>query len=173
MRVQISLMLATALALAPMGARAQAPVACAAIDQGLPAPFAGWSAKAPLASAAKVADLSKALLVIGQGADADLHPTSEVAYAALPEKPGGSVSHGGMFSLVVSQPGVYAVALGSGAWIDLLKGKVAVESVAHGHGPDCSSIRKVVDFQLGPGRYVVQVSADAEPKLAIMIARRP
>jgi homogentisate 1,2-dioxygenase len=65
------------------------------------------------------------------------------------------------------------VALGSGAWIDVLKGKAAMASVAHGHGPDCSGIRKMVDFRLSPGRYTLQIAANGEQTLPLMIARLP
>ena len=110
---------------------------------------------------------------MGSGAAATLHPTAEVKYAVTPAKPGGAASQGGMFSLKVDRAATYAVAVGSGAWVDLVHNGAAVASTSHGHGPACSSIHKVVDFQLKPGRYILQVSGNADPALRIMVARRP
>jgi len=174
MRIAIVMMLGGILAIPALPAVAQrAPEACAAIDYVLPKPFAGWTGRLALTSAAGRAGLPTAELQVGSAVDAALHSTAEVAYLVQPEKPGGTVSHGGLLQMRIERPGVYAVALGSGAWIDLLKGTTPVVSSAHGHGPACSSIRKVVDFQLTPGRYVIQVSANAAQQLAIMIAARP
>jgi len=102
-----------------------------------------------------------------------LHPTRSVDYVAQPEKPGGSVAFGGMVSLTVDRAGVYRVGLDSGAWIDVLKDGTALVSTAHAPGPACTGVRKTVDFALQPGRYVVQVSANASPKLGLMIVRLP
>jgi hypothetical protein len=46
-------------------------------------------------------------------------------------------------------------------------------STAHSRGPECSTLRKMVDFPLQPGRYVLQVSANADARLPILLARRP
>jgi hypothetical protein len=174
MRLGTALALAGALLLSPLAAMAQeAAPACASTDAALPGEFSGWSPRTALRSAVGAPGLATATLHPGQGVEADLHPTPEVTYLVQPEKPGGSVSRGGIFEFSVDRAGVYAVALGSGAWIDVLKDKTPVVSTAHGHGPACSTIRKVVDFPLQPGRYVIQVSASAAPKLAIMVARRP
>ena len=39
--------------------------------------------------------------------------------------------------------------------------------------PGCTTARKTVEFPLQPGDYVLQVSANAEPALALMIIKRP
>ena len=46
-------------------------------------------------------------------------------------------------------------------------------STAHGHGPACSTIRKMVDFSLQPGRYVLQISANAEAEISVLVTRAP
>ena len=171
----ILVLIFSALVLAfPLAATAQEePPACVSPGAPLPTELAGWTTPAPLVSAAKPAELPKAALTVGAGATAALHQTADVAYVVLPEKPGGSVSQGGMFSLTIEQAGTYVVAIGSGAWIDVLKGKTSMASTAHGRGPACSTIHKMVDFPMQPGSYVIQVSANADPTLAIMVARRP
>ena len=168
----------TAIALAPMAVQAQsmpaAPTAnCSVMDANLPADLTGWSAKAPLAAATKASGLAKATLAPGKGYEASLPMTPDVAYVTQPEKPGGTVSHGGMFGLTIDTAGTYVIALSSGAWIDVLKDGKPLVSTAHARGPECSTLRKMVDFPLQPGRYVLQVSANADPTLRLMLARRP
>lgn len=143
--------------------------ACASIDTALPPAMAGWQARTELASAATATALSKAALAPRHAALVTLHHTGEVSYVTQPEKPGGSVSYGGMLELTIAKAGTYQLGLASPAWIDVLKDKAKVVSSAHGHGPACSTVRKVVDFPLQPGRYVLQLSANADPAVAIMI----
>lgn len=174
--MRLALILAAGLALAAPAAFAQTQpdAACAlGVETGLPPELAAWSAKSPLAAATSVADLPKALLAPGQAYVAALSPTLEVAYAVQPEKPGGTVSKGGLFSLKVETAGSYVIALGTGAWIDVLKDGAAQRSTAHGRGPACSTVRKMVTFDLSPGDYVIQISANAQAELPIMVARKP
>lgn len=171
-----ALILAAALAVAPAAALAQAEppaVACSASDAALPAPLAGWPHKTPVAAAASLAGLARAQVAVGEAAQVRLRPTPDVAYPLQPEKPGGTVSYGGLAAFSVAEAGDYRVALSGGAWIDVIAGGRAVESTAHGHGPACSTIRKMVDFPLKPGRYVLQISASAGPDLGLMIVHRP
>jgi hypothetical protein len=159
---------------APLAAQAQAGMAaCTAPTAPLPALYAPWATPAPLASAAAAADMPKAVIVPGRAVLASLHSTREVAYVIQPEKPGGSVSHGGLFEVDIDASGLYRFALGAGAWIDVLKDGKALDSVAHSPGPACTGIRKMVDFPLEPGRYVLQISANADPQLAILVLRQP
>ncbi|MEH3106471.1 MAG: homogentisate 1,2-dioxygenase [Sphingomonas fennica] len=147
------------------------PAACAGAPAPLPPELQGWRSQVPVRAAGTVA--RAAPLPIGQGALATLLPTPKVAYAVRPEKPGGSVSRGGLFAFTVGEAGRYRVALGSGAWIDVLAGSAPVPSVAHGHGPDCSGVRKMVDFDLRPGRYVLQVAGNGGATLPLMVTRLP
>jgi hypothetical protein len=173
----VTMMMAAALGLAPMAAPAQeAPASnasCAGMDKTLPPDLAGWTAQTPLAAAASAAALGKASLVPGKAVAAELPQTSEVHFVTQPERPGGSVSHGGMFELKIDKAGTYVIGLGSGAWIDVLKDGKPLTSTAHSPGPACSTLRKMVDFPLEPGRYVLQISANADAKLPVLLAKRP
>lgn len=91
-------------------------------------------------------------------------------YVVPPEKPGKPATHGGLASFTVATPGTYRVALGAGAWVDVVRDGKAVASVAHGHGPACSTIRKMVDFRLTPGRYLLQIAGNADPVIPVMVA---
>jgi hypothetical protein len=167
------LLAASTLALAPISAFAQTPPACTTTDTTLAGEFASWTTKANIAAATASKALSKSELTVGKAAAVTLPSTADVKYVTQPDKPGGSVSHGGMLAFKVAEAGTYRVGLSSAAWIDVLKDGKAIESTAHGHGPDCSTIRKVVDFPLTPGRYVLQISANADAQIGVMVARRP
>ncbi len=172
MRLILASIAALALALPTY---AQTPAA--APDCSKPAPLtgelSGWSAKAPVTSAANEAGLSGAALAIGKSHEAKLLKTPQVAYVLQPEKPGGSVSNGGLFSFTAETAGTYRVALSTAAWIDLIEDGQALKPATFGHGPDCSGIRKIVDFQLKPGKHALQISANADPKMVLMVTKKP
>jgi hypothetical protein len=148
-------------------------VACMAIDAVPPVPFKGWTRRVAVDAAAAATGLPRAALSVGRAANLTLPPAPQVAYPVPPATPGGPASHGGLAALDVARAGTYVVALGSPAWVDLIRDGKPLTPVAHGHGPACMSIRKVVDFDLTPGRYVVQISGAADARVAILIARRP
>lgn len=146
-------------------------VTCPAAMAPLPAGLEGWTRKQAIRAGA-TANVATTL-PLGVGVSATLLPTPKIAYAVRPEKPGGSVSSGGIFAFTVPVAGRYRVALGAGAWIDVLTGTTLATSVSHGHGPDCTGVRKMVDFDLKPGRYLLQVAGNASTTLPLMVARMP
>jgi hypothetical protein len=74
-------------------------------------------------------------------------------------KPAAPNTYAGLFTLTIETAGTYSIALSQGAWIDVAPaGGKPLSSIAHSHGPACSTVHKVVDFALQPGAYVVQVS---------------
>lgn len=162
-----------ALGSAQLGAQEMAqPAACPtpAVPTGELAP---WTSPVRLTAAGSEGRTSRALLAVGQAAILTLLPTPDVRYPHRPEKPGGSVSYGGLVRIDVAEAGTYRVGLSSAAWVDLVRGGTAVVSVKHGHGPDCTGIRKMVDYPLQPGRYTLQVSANGEQAITVLVARLP
>lgn len=152
----------------------KAPAAsCGEAGVALPETLAGWATRTPLAAAADKKGAAGAMLTPGKAVDATLARTATVDYVLRPEKPGGSVSFGGLLGFTIAEAGTYRVALGSGAWIDVVKDGKAIVSSAHGHGPDCSGIRKMVDFPLTAGRYILQVAANGAPTLPLLLTRLP
>lgn len=136
--------------------------------------LAPWTAPRSLNAAGDARQLAKAKLPVGRAADVTLLPTPEVKYPLRPEKPGGSVSYGGLIAVDIAEAGTYRVALGSGAWIDIVgKDGKAVVSTKHGHGPACSGVRKMVDFPLQPGRYTLQFAANGARDIRALVARLP
>lgn len=148
----------------PAAALAQtAPAAC-------PAPVL---AEAELAPWNSPLNLEGAELAIGQAARLTLLPTPKVRYAFPPERPVDDASFGGVFTLTVSAPGTYRVALGSRGWIDVVSAGSTITSTTHGHGPECTGIRKMVDFPLTPGSYTIQIAGSPEPDTTALVARLP
>lgn len=154
-----------------MPAMDHATIVCPATPPPLPAGLEGWGRKQPVQAAGTVETATP--LPIGTGVAAILLPTSQIAYAVGPRGGGGVNSNGGMFAFAAKTAGRYRVALGAGAWVDVLRGTTPVPSVAHAHGPECTGVRKMVDFDLTPGRHVLQVVGSRSPTLALMIARVP
>lgn len=156
-----------------LGAQEMAsPPVCAtpALPTGELAP---WTSPVRLTAAGSEGRTSRARLAVGQAATLALLPTPDVRYPHRPEKPGGSVSYGGLARVDVAEAGVYRVALSSAAWVDLVRGGTAATSVKHGRGPGCTGIRKMVDYSLQPGRYTLQVSANGEQAVTVLVARLP
>ncbi|ABA04204.1 conserved hypothetical protein [Nitrobacter winogradskyi Nb-255] len=133
--------------------------------------LAPWTAPSPLQAAGSEAGISS--LPVGRAVRLTLLQTPEVRYPLRPEKPGGSVSHGGLVRIDVREAGTYRVALDSAAWIDVVRDKQALRSTAHGHGPNCTGIRKMVDYSLTPGPYILQISANGQPQMTVLLARVP
>lgn len=158
------MLLATLIALSMPQAAAPA---CPATPAATPRGMEGWSRPGPAAAGANPSQPT--LLVPGTAVRAKLLPVSGVTYAARPAKPGAATSHGGVFAFDVARAGRYRVALGSAAWIDVLRGTTPVVSVAHGHGPACSTIRKMVDFDLTPGRHLVQITGSEAAAVTLMV----
>ncbi len=148
-------------ALIPVAALAQmapdAPPACAAMDKAVPAPWTRWTTPEQLQGGATLGTAGK--LVVGHTYSAALSASPVMSYVVPLPKPAAGSSFAGLFTLTIATAGTYSIALGNGAWIDVAPtAGAALTSVAHGRGPACTTIHKVVDFALQPGAYVVQVS---------------
>jgi hypothetical protein len=156
----------------PAEAQEAAAPACAA-PVAPTGELAPWTAPSQLQAAGNEADTSHARLPVGQAARLTLLQTPKVRYPLRPEKPGGSVSYGGLLQIDVPKAGTYRVALDSAARIDLVRDEQAVKSTAHGHGPHCTGIRKMVDYPLTAGLYTLQISANGQPQMTALVARLP
>jgi hypothetical protein len=158
--------------------------ACPATPAPPPPELAGWTGKAPIAASAwgeRTVPLKRPLkgrllpatLPLGQGATASVLPSATLRLAVSPGKPPTAGTYGGMLSLVVPAPGRYRIALGAAAWLDLVRDGKALTSVAPAHGPACTGIRKMVDFDLRSGRYLLQIAGSPTPAIDVMVAQLP
>lgn len=115
-----------------------------------------------------------AALTLGQPTGVALGDTGKVTYLAMPEHAPPPGSKGGLLKFVATVVGTYRIALGTGAWIDVLDAAAKpVVSVAHMHGAACSGVRKIVDFRLAPGTYAVQLSGSGDATTSVTVSRLP
>ena len=140
---------------------APAPASVCTATVAPPAGLEAWSA----ASATTAGPLT-----IGMGNGLMLQPVEKVAYAPAPSRAPKPGSFGGTYQVNLTAAGTYRVALGSGAWIDVVRDGKALASTAHTEGPACSGIRKIVDFALTPGSYTLQLSGAKEAPMRVLIA---
>ncbi|MBB5685628.1 homogentisate 1,2-dioxygenase [Sphingobium boeckii] len=152
--------LAMMAAVAPaLAAEERAPVACGAMDAALPAELNGWT---------RVTD---GAVVVGQTRALTLSPIAALTFVVAPGRAADAGTFGAVMTFDVATSGHYRVALGQGAWIDLVKDGKALTSTTHSHGPACSTIRKIVDFDLVPGRYVLQLSGAKAAAMPVMVVK--
>lgn len=123
-------------------------------------------------SAAKSADgVVNATLEVGKASYIGLNNTPKMRYVLRPMNEGGTVSYGGIFQIAIKESGVYRVALGNASWIDMTKDGKSAQSIAHNGGPANSGIRKMVDYKLESGTYILQLSAGADASSAILVTK--
>ena len=102
-----------------------------------------------------------------------LTPAPDVLFVELPAEPGGSVSCSSMMAFEAPKDGTYRVMLPNKTWIDVLQGTVPASSTHHQHGPDCSGIRKMVDFPLKSGTYTLQLAGSGQQDIPVMVSSVP
>ena len=147
------------------------PDACAGTQ--LPDDLSGWATPEAVAAARDGAGLGSVILAPGRAVLARLHPVNEMKYAQPPAQPGDQGSMGGMVVLQAPVAGTYRIMLGAKAWLEVVRGGEVTPSVHHQHGPACSGIGKMVDFQLPAGRSVIELSAGGQPEIEIMVVAVP
>ncbi|MGH6697461.1 homogentisate 1,2-dioxygenase [Sphingopyxis sp.] len=157
MKVRIIAILLAAVSPAAVFAAPAAPSCSAALV--LPPELADWARNTS----------SKTIYAYGDDLGADwsplgaartelpLHRFESLRYGIAPERKPDVYKFGGMIPIEAKKSGRLIVALDAGAWIDLVRDGVVVKSVTHGHGPACSGIRKMVEFDVTPGRYQLQI----------------
>lgn len=143
--------------------------ACTNVRAAVPAELAAWSQQAPVTAGTKPGE--GATIALGKAANVSLQRAAALTLSPAPAKPPAAGSYGGTLRLQVVQSGTYRVALGAGAWIDVLRDGKPIASVAHAHGPQCTGIRKIVDFKLDPGTYAVQLSGAKDRSVAALVVK--
>lgn len=139
-------------------AAAEAPAACPATPV-LPPELADWARAASSRTIyAYGADLAADWSLLGPAkTELPLHRFESLRYGIASERKPDVHKFGGMIPIAVEKPGRLVVALDAGAWIDMVRDGARVKSIAHGHGPACSGIRKMVEFDVTQGRYLLQI----------------
>lgn len=158
--------------LPPPPAQAREPK-CPEEAQPLPPDLAAWAKRdARIAAVATAERLGDAVVPVGRAVEVDLLPTPSVSFVIRPANPGGSVARGGMFRLEIAKAATYHVAVGARSWLDVVVAGKAAEAVAHGGGPACAGIRKVVDYDLPIGTHVLMVAASDAAVTTLLVAEK-
>jgi hypothetical protein len=132
-----------------------APLVCPTPSAPLPAHLAGWTQPATSFG-------------VGQAVELQAGDVAKLPGVPAGAKPGGAV----MIGFKVESAGRYGVAMDQSGWIDLVPGATggdALKSAQHGHGPQCSGIRKIVRFDLQPGLYRIYLTGLQKPAAKLML----
>lgn len=154
-----------------VAAAPEAVAPCPATSAPLAAPLTGWVPGVRVTAGTAAADVPP--LTLAGRADVALADDAGVHYVVTPGKSGAAGSKGGLLAFLVTRAGTYRVALGTAAWVDVIGNGTSIASTAHGRGPACSGIRKMVDFALAPGAYVLQISGSGDPVTGVMVTPLP
>lgn len=111
-------------------------------------------------------------LAIGRQATLPLKPAKAVHFELALSRAAKPGTYGGFFPLTVAKAGHYRFALSDGAWMDVVSKGDRLKTAAHSHGPACSGIAKIVEYDLRPGRYWLQVSDAKAATIGAMVAAR-
>lgn len=169
----VAAMVLTALA-APALAQAQASECSTISDSNLPDDLAGWATEPIAVTAASSADVSVPQLAPARRASVTLHPADSVALALPPEQTRTpDNAHAGLLAFRVEADGIWRVSAAKGVWIDVLAGGERIRSAAFGQFAPCTSIRKVVEFRLVAGDYILQLSGNPGASVDVMISPKP
>ncbi len=134
---------------------APAAAECTATDVALPAGLKGWTRPATAFG-------------VNQAVTLDAGDVTKLAGIPAGAKPGGAV----MIGFRIEAAGRYGIALDQRGWIDVVpgvSGGEALKSTVHGHGPKCSTIRKIVRFDLKPGTYRLYLTGLEKPAAKVML----
>ena len=102
-----------------------------------------------------------------------VRPVAELQPAVAPHNArDGGATTGARLDLEIAAAGTYRVAIDHGAWIDLVKDGQPLRPAANGRGPACSSIHRILDFALTPGRYVLQLSGTVAASARLLVVPR-
>lgn len=157
-----------ALCLAPASVLAAPPAADICKEAPPPPePWASWGQSGHAIAGGEAASAPR--LILGKPVLASLRPVSQVQFPAKPAKVQPK-RYGGLFTLAVKEPARVGIALSGPAWVDVVTGSSASVAVDHGHGPECSGIRKIVWFDLGPGLHLVQIADAPTREIRVMAA---
>lgn len=159
---------------APAMAQSNATECASISDSNLPDDLAGWAAEPVSAVAANSAAMQAPLLEPSQRASVTLHPAASVALALAPEQVRTpDDAHAGLLTFRVEADGVWRVSASKGVWIDVLADGERINSTAFGQLAPCTSIRKVVEFPLTAGDYLLQLSGNPGATIDVMISPKP
>jgi hypothetical protein len=100
---------------------------------------------------------------------ARLLPLSAANLPKAPERLPKSGTFSGFLSVSGISKGTYSISLSDAAWLDVIQQDRFLKPKAHSGVQGCEGVRKVVQFELGPEPFVVQISGAQADHLTIAI----
>ena len=107
---------------------------------------------------------------VGREATLALKPARQVDFKPALGRAAKPGTFGGFFPINIAKAGHYRIALSAGAWADLVRKSERLKLAGHGHAPACSGIAKIVEYDLQPGRYWLQLSDAQTPAISVMVS---
>jgi hypothetical protein len=141
--------------------------ACPASAEPVPPALAGWTAGPPMAAAAE--PVSAPVAPIGEPVEVALRSAADFKPAVSATRAAAADSHGGLVAIDVGRAGRYRVVLSNASWVEIVSKGSAIASTGHGHGPRCSGMRKIVDFDLPAGRHLIQLTGSPDATVRLMV----
>jgi hypothetical protein len=151
-------------------APAEEPRCTTVSDGNLPPAFSAWGQPASaVAAGATAADATR----IEPEVAAEIRLLSAITPALAPgrSRPVDN-AHAGLLVVKIPGAGKWRVGLSGPAWIDVIgtDGK-PVASAGHGHMAPCTTLKKVVEFDLPAGDHLIQISGNPGPTLKLLVSR--
>lgn len=146
---------------------------CTPSNANLPHDLMAWAAPAqPLTAGLAAATAPD--LPVETHMNLRLHPPADVSLARPPEQQRTpEAPHAGLLRLRIEQAGVWRVSAARPVWVDLLLDGKPMATSNFGEMAPCTSIRKVLEFPLQPGDYLLQLSGNPGPDLELMVSLKP
>lgn len=129
-------------------------IAAPAFAQTCPSPT-GWDK--PTKRLAARAPEMKYALVTGGSDLIELRGVNDVKLAVDSGRKPKPASSAGLAALDVAKAGKLDVILSNATYVDLVRDGAILKSTGHADLKTCSGFRKLVTFDVTPGRYVVQL----------------
>lgn len=165
-----ALLLSAAMLLTPTLVWAEEAKPACPPEPVLTGPFTHWLHATSVKASTDVSGAPA--LSVGKPVKVALLEAARVTYKRARATPPTTPTFSGTLSLTVTEAGTYSIAAGASLWIDVVKSGEALKSSKHGHGPDCSGIRKIVDFDLQPGTYEVRLIDNKTADVTVMVLKR-
>ncbi|HYM26543.1 MAG TPA: hypothetical protein VET66_00205 [Steroidobacteraceae bacterium] len=103
-----------------------------------------------------------------------LAPNEQVQLPAPNRKAhGAGTGFAGLVRLQVSQAGSYRISVGSQMWVDLASGSMLIGSSDFAGQHGCDAPHKIVQYDLQPGTFVLQLSGGSGDHVRVAVTRVP
>ena len=99
-----------------------------------------------------------------------LKPFAEAELSRPPRRrPQGGAGFAGAVYFTKADYGRYVVALSAPAWIDVIQKGQYADAVRHSGASGCETLRKVVEFEVLPEPFIVQLSGADSPAIKMVV----